>query len=422
MLARQNFKGKRYFYFSNLKHVDIIGDENSKKAAFMELIRRIFKAPEESFFLFGPRGTGKSTWLRQTFPDALYIDLLDHEAYRTFLARPERLGELIAGSNQVRTVIVDEIQKVPTLLDEVHRQIERSRERRVQFILTGSSARKLKRTGTDLLAGRAVLKTLHPFLAAELGSRFDFARNLELGMLPLVLDSSDPSETLKSYISLYLREEVQAEGLVRNIGNFTRFLEAMSFSHASLLNTSETARECQVPRKMAEGFIEILEDLLLGFRVTVFSRRAKRQLVQHSKFYYMDTGVFRSLRPKGPLDSPEEIGGLCMEGLVAQHLRAWIAYSRAERTMHFWRTKSGVEVDFVVYGEDTFFALEVKRSRNVSRKDVRPLLTFREDYPQAKTCLLYGGKERLMIHDVLCLPCEDFLLGLIPDAPAPIDG
>lgn len=387
----------------------------------MELIRRLFQAPKESFFLFGPRGTGKSTWLRQALPDAVYVDLLDQEAFRTYLARPERLGELVGGNPQAKTVIVDEIQKVPALLDEVHRLIEAKGRRRVQFVLTGSSARKLKRGGTDLLAGRAVLKTLHPFLAAELGERFDFARSLELGMLPLILGAAEPLDTLKSYASLYLREEVQAEGLVRNVGNFARFLEAMSFSHASMLNTAEVARECQVSHKTVNGYVEILEDLLLGFRLPVFAKRAQRQVVQHPKFYYVDVGVFRSLRPRGPLDSPEEVGGACMESLVAQHLRAWIAYGKADLSLHFWRTKAGLEVDFVVYGEKTFLAIEVKRSRTVSSKDVRALLAFREDYPQAKVCLLYGGKERLKVNDVLCLPCEDFLRNLVPDAPAPMD-
>jgi len=387
----------------------------------MELIRRLFKAPKESFFLFGPRGTGKSTWLRQTFHEAVYVDLLDQEAFRSYLARPERLVEVVEGNPQAKVIIVDEIQKAPGLLDEIHRLIEAKRSRRLQFILTGSSARKLKRAGTDLLAGRVVLKTMHPFMAAELGPRFNFSQGLQLGMLPLVLGAADPEDTLKSYVSLYLREEVQSEGLVRNVGNFARFLEAISFSHASLLNTSEVARECQVNRKTVEGFLEVLEDLLLGFRLHVFSKRAQRLLVQHPKFYYMDVGVFRSIRPKGPLDSPEEIAGACMEGMVAQHLRAWIAYSKGDLSLHFWRTKAGLEVDFVVYGEDTFLAIEVKRSRSVSSKDVRPLLAFLEDYPKAKACLLYGGRERLKVNGILCLPCEEFLRRLTPDAPAPLD-
>jgi uncharacterized protein len=387
----------------------------------MELIRRLFTAPKESYFLLGPRGTGKSTWLRQSFPDAIYLDLLDQEVFRKYLAGPERLGDVISGSSRAKMIIVDEIQKVPNLLDEVHRLMEAELGKRLQFILTGSSARKLKRGGTDLLAGRAILKTMHPFMAAELGPKFKFAQSLELGMLPLVLNSAEPFETLKAYASLYLREEVQAEGLVRNIGNFARFLEAMSFSHASLLNTSQVARECQINRKTVEGFIEVLEDLLLGFRLHAFSKRAKRNLVEHPKFYYMDAGVFRSLRPKGPLDSPEEIGGACLEGLVAQHLRAWIAYSKGENELYFWRTKAGLEVDFIVYGEDAFLAIEVKRSKTVSSKDIRSLRAFREDYPQAKACLLYGGKERIKINDILCMPCEEFLLNLAPDVPAPIN-
>jgi len=383
----------------------------------------MLSAPRQSFFLFGPRGTGKSTWLRQVFPNALYIDLLDQESFRTYLARPERLGELLAGNPGARTVVIDEIQKVPALLDEVHRLMERGGQgsARRQFILTGSSARKLKRGGTNLLAGRALLKTLHPFIAAELGRHFDFARSLRHGMLPLVWSSPNPGETLNAYASLYLREEVQAEGLVRNIGNFARFLEAMSFSHASLLNAADVARQCQVNRRTVEGFVEVLEDLLLGFRIQAFSRRAQRQLVQHPKFYYVDAGVFRSLRPRGPLDSPEEISGGCLEGLVAQHLRAWIAYSRPERTLHFWRTKTGLEVDFVIYGEDALVGVKIKRSATVSGKDIRPLLAFRQDYPRARVCLLYGGKERLKINDVLCLPCEQFLRELVPDSPLPLE-
>jgi len=383
----------------------------------MELVRRLFTVPKGSFFMFGPRGTGKSTWLRQNFPDAIYLDLLDPETFRAYLAHPERLREAIEGNPKARAIVVDEIQKVPALLDVVHKLIEEKNRRSLSFILTGSSARKLKRTGVDLLAGRLLLKTLHPFMAAELGPRFDLKTSLRLGMLPLVLGAAEPEETLKSYVSLYLQEEVQAEGLVRNIGNFSRFLEAVSLSHASLLSTSEVARECQVGRKTVEGFVEILEDLLLGFRLKVFSKRARRQLVHHPKFYYVDAGVFRSVRPKGPLDSPEEIGGACLEGLVAQHLRAWTAYSRGDHQIYFWRTRTGTEVDFVLYGEHTFLAVEVKSSKSVHSKDVRPLATFLEDYPQAQACLLYGGHERLRINGIPCLPCDEFLRQIVPNTP-----
>ena len=382
----------------------------------MDTVKRFFKSPPDSFFLFGPRGTGKSTLLKEKFSHALFVDLLDPDSYRTYVSHPEQLRALVEGNPKTSQFVIDEIQKIPALLDVVHQLIEEKSRRPVQFILTGSSSRKLRRTGVNLLAGRVLLKTLHPFLAAELGSRFNLEQSLRLGLLPLVLAAKDPEETLKSYVSLYLREEVQAEGLVRNIGSFARFLEAMSFSHASLLNTSEVARECQVGRKAVEGFVEILEDLLLGFRLKVFTRKAKRHLVQHPKFYYMDAGIFRSLRPKGPLDAPEEISGASLEGLVAQQLRAWIAYGQKDRELSFWRTKSGVEVDFIVYGQDTFLAIEVKSSRRVHSKDVRPLKAFLEDYPQAKACLLYGGRDRLLVDGIPCLPCGDFLTRLVPDA------
>jgi len=382
----------------------------------MEVVRRFFCPPGGSFFLFGPRGTGKSTWLRQHVSDAIVVDMLDPETFRTFAAKPERLREVIAGRPAVRDVVVDEVQRVPQLLDVVH-QILEGKGSSPRFILTGSSARKLKRTGVDLLAGRALNKTLHPFMAAELGASFELPRALKLGMLPLVLASPAPEETLRSYVSLYLQQEVQAEGLVRNVGHFSRFLEAISLSHASQLNIAGVARECQVGRKTAEGYVEVLEDLLLGFRIGPFTKRAKRHLAVHPKFYYMDAGVFRSLRPKGPLDAPEEIGGACLEGLVAQHLRAWIAYRDGDCGLFYWRTKSGVEVDFVLYGEGTFRAFEVKAAGTVQRKDVRPLVAFREDYPEATTCLLYGGRERLRINGVPCVPCEEFLRKLAPNEP-----
>ncbi|MBI5594704.1 MAG: ATP-binding protein [Elusimicrobia bacterium] len=354
--------------------------------------------------------------LKAEFPDAVFVDLLDPDSYRAYVSRPERLRALVEGNPGASRFVIDEIQKAPALLDVVHQLIEERRRRPVQFILTGSSGRKLRRAGVNLLAGRVLLKTLHPFLAAELGSSFSLEQVQRLGLLPLVLGAKEPEETLKSYVSLYLREEVQAEGLVRHIGSFARFLEAMSFSHAALLNTSEVARECQVGRKAVEGFVEILEDLLLGFRLRVFARKAKRHLVHHPKFYFMDAGVFQSLRPKGPLDAPEGISGASLEGLVAQQLRAWIAYGRSARELFFWRTKSGAEVDFVVYGEDVFLAVEVKSSRRVSSRDVRPLKSFLEDYPKAKACLLYGGRDRLLVDGIPCLPCEEFLSRLIPDA------
>ena len=240
---------------------------------------------------------------------------------------------------------------------------------------------------------------------------------LATGTIPLVVSSSSPEQAIKAYASLYLKEEVQMEGLVRNIGAFSRFLESISFSHGAVLNVSHVARDCQVERKTVEGYISILEDLLLGFRIPVFSKRAKRHLSSHPKFYYFDAGVFRSLRPAGPLDAPQEIEGAALEGLVAQHLRAWNAYGDNVCELYFWRTKSGNEVDFIFYGQDIFWAIEVKNTARVHGKMLRGLLAFREDYPEAEACLLYRGKERLMVKGILCLPVEEFLINLRPNKP-----
>ena len=238
------------------------------------VIPRFFKAPKESFFMFGPRGTGKSTWLCTVMKNALWVDLLDPEEFRSYSARPERLRELVLGNRDKRIIVIDEIQKVPDLLSVVHMLIEKKQG--WQFILTGSSSRKLKRTGVDLLAGRVLKLTLHPFMAAELGKKFNFGTSLKFGLLPLVVTALEPEKVLRTYSALYMREEVQMEGLVRNISGFSRFLEAVSFSHGAVLNISNVARECEIERKVVEGYINILEDLLLSFRLPVFTKRAKR--------------------------------------------------------------------------------------------------------------------------------------------------
>ena len=377
----------------------------------MEKVSRLLEFPPDSFFLFGPRGTGKSTLLKRRVPDALYIDLLNPERHRSLQARPERLGELMAGSPTARTVVIDEIQRIPELLNAVHAAMEKPKCAR--FILTGSSARKLRRGGTNLLGGRAKNLKLHPFMAYELTS-FSLDDALSVGMIPLVLDSIDPEQTLAGYASLYLEQEVQAEGLTRNVGAFSRFLEAMSFSHGAILNATAVSRECEIERRTVVNYIEILEDLLLGFRLPVFTRRAKRKTASHPKFYYFDTGVFRSVRPRGPLDSEAEVQGASLEGLVAQHLRAWVDYTGSRHELSYWRTRGGSEVDFVVYGELGFHAIEVKNSRRVDKPDLRGLRAFLDDYPEAKAGLIYRGEERRRIDGIWCIPAQEFLQGINP--------
>jgi predicted AAA+ superfamily ATPase len=379
----------------------------------MDFRTRFLQLPDQSFFLFGPRGTGKSTWIRQVLGEALYIDLLRPEVHRELSARPERLRERVDGAPDRTTVVVDEVQRVPELLNVVHQVLESGEGLARRFVLTGSSARKLRRGGVDLLAGRALHRTMHPFMAAELED-FRLADALGRGLLPLVVASSSPREVLDAYASLYLEQEVKLEGWARDAGSFARFLEAISFSHGSVLNLANIARDCEVARPTVAGYVEVLEDLLLAFRLPVFTRRARRETSAHPKLYLFDAGVFRSLRPRGPLDRPEEIEGAALEGLVAQHLRAWVAYSGSSEELSFWRTRSGVEVDFVVYGARGFWALQVQNSSQVRPADLRSLRAFREDYPESTALLLYRGADRRRIDDVWCLPVEEFLRELVP--------
>lgn len=376
-------------------------------------IQRILLPPKDSFFLLGPRGTGKSTWLLHSYPDAKHIDLLIPEQERRYLAAPERLHEITDSLSKGGVVILDEIQRVPSLLPIIHSLIEKKKG--IQFIMTGSSARKLRREVGNLLGGRALLRVMPAFFASELGSNFDLEKALKVGLLPMVWEAEDPWEKIINYVGVYLREEVIAEGLVRQVGDFARFLEICSFSHGNLLNVNEIAREAQVKRTTVDNYLRIIEDLLIAFRIPVFTRRAKRALISHSKFYYFDTGIFRSLRPKGPLDKEAELEGPALEGLVAQHLRSWVLLQREPHQFCFWRTRSQVEVDFVIYGPKGFWAIEVKRGSDVSHKDLKALQIFCKEYPEAIPIFLYLGKERRKIKGIDCVPLTEFLLHLKPD-------
>lgn len=372
---------------------------------------RFLTAPAASFFLFGPRGTGKTTWLRQHLPHALVVNLLDPQTAREMAARPERLRELVLGNPDRQDIVIDEVQRAPELLHVVHALIES--EHAARFVLTGSSARKLRRGGVNLLGGRAAIRNMHPFMAAELPD-FDLQHALNFGMVPLITMSENPGDTLAAYASLYLEQEVKAEGLVRQVGSFARFLETVSFSHGGGLTLTNVARDAAVNRKTVEGFVEVLEDLLVSFKVPVFTKRARRATAVHPKFYFFDAGVFRSLRPAGPLDRPAEIDGAALEGLMAQQLRAWIACSNDDHELFYWRTRSGVEVDFIVYGTKQFAAIEVKNSARVRPADLRGLKAFREDYPECKPMLLYRGADKLEIDGIPCWPVERFLRELRP--------
>ena len=377
---------------------------------YMNLIKRFFTPPKQSFFLLGPRGTGKSTMIKQCYPDALRLDFLNPEIERRYRSKPERLYDVVGEALNNNVIVIDEVQRVPSILTVVHALIEKNKS--LQFILTGSSSRKLKRSGVDLLGGRALNCKMHPFVAAELKTDFNLDHALKYGLLPLIYQDKEPLDKLSAYISLYIREEVQMEGLVRNLDDFSRFLEVVSFSQACTLNVSNIARECEVKRKTVEGYLSVLDDLLLSFQLPVFTKRAKRQMSDHPKFYLFDAGVFRIIRPTGPLDRIEEIEGAALEGLVAQHLLAWNDYQSEKHQIAFWRTRSGIEVDFVVYGPKVFCGIEVKNSKKVSFSDTKPLEAFLSDYPMAQGWLLYRGEETFKQGNVICMPCDKFLTNL----------
>lgn len=375
--------------------------------------KRFFNAPVDSFFIFGPRGTGKSTWLKKNYPDAYFIDLLDDNTFRNHIAYPERIKQIVKANHRTTCYIIDEIQKAPAILNSVHSLIEEYKSH--QFILTGSSARKIRRGGINLLAGRALLTHFYPFMAAELGTKFSINTALKNGLIPLIVSAKIPEKTLATYIALYIKEEVKEEGLVRNIGAFARFLEAISFSHGSILNINNIARECNVTRKIVENYLSIIEDLLLGYKLPVFSKRARRAMTSQPKFYLFDAGVYYHLRPKGPLDSPDEINGMALEGLVLQHLKAWCDYANDQVDCYFWRTRGGSEVDFIIYGAEHFYAIEVKNAKQIHPKSLRALKNFLTDYPEASAILLYCGTEKLLIDGISCWPITDFLLKLKPN-------
>ena len=377
---------------------------------------RLLKDVPGSYFLFGPRGTGKTMWLEERFPQAIRISLLDTALRRELRAYPERLRNHIGFDTHDTTVVIDEIQRAPSLLDVIHDQMDKRRN--LRFIMTGSSARKLKRNASaDLLGGRALKRLCHPFLAAEMAEDFRLEDALRLGMIPLVRYPADgkSEDVLKTYLDLYLEEEIATEGVIRNLDSFARFLQVASFSHGSVLSISTVAREAGVKRSTIDAYFDILDEMMIASRLPVFTRRAKRQLIGHDKFYFFDTGVFRALRPKGPLDNPNEIDGACLEGLVYQHLRAWNDYLDTPNELFFWRTKNGLEVDFIVYGANEFIALEVKNSCHAERKDAAGLEAFLSDYPEARAFLLYRGERKVQLTThVAAIPVEPFLLGLTP--------
>lgn len=326
---------------------------------------------QRSLFLLGARQTGKSTLLRERFPQARFVDLLEADTFRELSARPEFLRQSL--SPQERLVVIDEVQKLPTLLDEVHLLIERNKS--LRFVLTGSSARKLKRGKANLLAGRAWFCQLHPLVSAETSPE-QLDLRLNVGGLPAVLDSSAPHEDLQAYVGTYLAEEIRAEGLTRSIENFSRFLAVAGHTNGQILNFAKVANDSGVPARTVREYYQILQDTLIGHILEPYQKTAKRKAVSTAKFYLFDVGVANTLMQRGKVHPGTGAYGQALEHLVFLELKAYLAYTRQSKLLRFWRSHTKLEVDFLI-GDD--IAIEVKASPRISPRDFKGLSALSEE-------------------------------------------
>jgi predicted AAA+ superfamily ATPase len=369
--------------------------------------KRLLHAPDKSFFLMGPRGTGKSTWIRETFPEAKVFNLLSEESYLRYMREPGAFASELRAIAPGSRVVVDEVQRLPGLLNEVHRFIE---ERELRFVLCGSSARKLKRAGVNLLAGRALHRAMHPFVPAELGEDFDLNRAMTTGLIPIVWGSDEPGETLAAYAHMYLREEIQAEALVRNLPGFARFLPISTLFHGQTMNVSNIAREAGVARTTVNDYLSILQETLLAFEIPAYQAKLRVRERCLPKFYFCDPGLVHALRATGT-STPPEVSGALFEGLVAQLLRAYRDLSKAFDEIYYWASSSAgdVEVDFLLRHQDAFVAIEVKSGRTLQPKwcaglrAVQPLPGLRRRYlvmPEIPRMTLPDGVEVLSFLDL----------------------
>ena len=363
-------------------------------------------AGSETFFLWGPRQTGKTTLLREAYPHAYWIDLLKSEEYRRYLQNPERIREELAAIDSVRQVVIDEIQKVPQLLDEAHWLLE---NRGIQFALSGSSARKVKRGAANLLGGRAVRYELHGLTAAEIGADFDLDRAVNHGYLPRIYLSARPQRLLEAYVADYLKEEVAAEALVRNLPVFSEFLNIAALSDAELVNFSTIARDCGVSSHTIKGYFGILEDTLLGRWLPAYTKRPKRRVIAAPKFYFTDVGIVNHLARRGTsLVRGSELYGKAFENWVFHELAAYNAYHEAFARVSYWRLAGGTEVDFVL--NDVAIAIEAKATAKVTADHLRGLRSLAYDHPKVKhrivVCL--EPRSRRTEDGILIVPAREF--------------
>lgn len=364
--------------------------------------------PSGSCFLFGPRGTGKSTWIREHFGHARTYDLLNTGESLRFSRDPSILYRETERLPPGSWVVIDEVQKVPGLLDEVHRLME---TRKLNFLLSGSSARKLKRGAANLLAGRAVVNSLFPLVSAEMSFRMDVEKALISGTLPLAVTGDDPAGYLTAYAETYLQEEIRAEALTRNIGHFSRFLEIAARQNGQVTNVSAVSRDAAVSRQTVQNYFEILDDTLIGYWLTPWKLKRPTKQVSHPKFYLFDSGVARALSGRLPYPpTPEEQGPL-LETMLLNEIRAYVAYASLRYPLHYWRSHDGVEVDLLCETRKGFVAVEIKAAVRWDKRFHRGLNRMREEFGENRvTCFgVFRGERPASWGAIQVLPVMDFL-------------
>ena len=369
------------------------------------MINRIYqlnKELEDSIFLFGARQTGKSTALRQQFPREIYIDLLNSEVRNRLERRPSLLYEMLKDKAEGTIVIIDEIPEVPTLLNEVHRLIS---EKNLRFVLCGSSARKLKRKGTNTLGGRAYPVFFHPLVSAELPD-LDIDRAVNYGMIPSHYLAKNPERRLSAYIDVYLKEEIKEESLVRNLLAFQRFLEVAAISNGEILNNRNIAQECGVNASTVSSYFDILEDTLVGYRIPAYTKVVQRRLVQAPRFYFFDVGVANYLMHRSRLVRGTPEYGHAFEHLVILELIAYMHYTHQDERISYWRTYAGTEVDVII--GDARIAIEIKSVEEVLPKHLKGLKSFGEEHPNCRRIIVSHDIIPRRIGDIECIPVKDF--------------
>lgn len=370
---------------------------------------RLLKNPQQSAFVFGLRAIGKSTWARSRFPDAMHYDLLDSSLYWDLSRDPNRLYREVSVKPAGSWIAIDEIQRVPALLNEVHRLIE---DRQTNFVMTGSSARKLRRGGVNLLAGRALVSTMFPMTSAEFEFEFKLDRVLQFGTLPEALNQANPQDYLRSYVETYLAQEVIAEALIRDAGRFARFLEIASRQNAQPTNVASIARDTGTSRKTVQSHFDILQDTFVGNWLTPWKLKSSNKQLQQSKFYFSDMGIVRGLSSRLPFPPTPEESRFLLETFLCNELRAYLSYSNTHYPLHYWRTYDGAEVDFVIETRDGCVGIEVKLATRWTSKFNRGLNRLAAHLPHQTTFdrigVFTGSREELW-DGVRVFPVSEFL-------------